>query len=64
MSTPAANAFSLPVMTMQPIEGSASKDSSARLTSLMSSVLRAFSACGRLSWISPTLPLVETRMVS
>jgi hypothetical protein len=32
MSTPAANAFSLPVMTMQPIVGSASKESSARLS--------------------------------
>jgi hypothetical protein len=64
MSTPAANAFSLPVMTMQPMEGSASKASSARLTSLMSWVLSAFSECGRFSVMRPTLPSVETMIVS
>ncbi len=64
MSTPAAKALSLPVMTMQPIAGSASKTLSARFNSLMSWVLRAFSACGRLSVMSPTLPLLVTRMVS
>jgi hypothetical protein len=64
MSTPAANAFSLPVMTMQPISGSASKPSSARLSSLIRSALSALSACGRLSVMSPTLPSVVTMIVS
>ena len=64
MSTPAANALSLPVMTMQPISGSASKPSSARLSSLIRSAFSAFSACGRLSVMSPTLPSVVTMIVS
>src|SRR5262249_12511648 len=51
-------------MTMQPMSGSASKASSARLSSLISFELRAFSACGRLSVMRPTLPSVVTMIVS
>jgi hypothetical protein len=57
--------FSLPVMTMQPISGSASKPSSARLSSLMRSALRAFSACVAVERdeTDPYLPVV-TMIVS
>src|SRR5262245_32364210 len=64
MSAPAANAFSLPVMTMQPMPSSASKASSAADSSSISCALRALSAFGRSSRIRPTRPFVSTTMVA
>src|SRR5579871_1717123 len=64
MSAPAANALSEPVMTTQPTLSSASKASSACFSSPISALLRALSACGRLSRINPTLPRVSTMMFS
>ncbi len=64
MSAPAANAFSEPVITRQPISGSRSNAVAAATTSFISVVLSAFSASGRLSVISPTRPLRSTRIVS
>src|SRR5215475_7756784 len=63
MSAPAANAFSLPVMTMQPMPSSASKPSSAAESSSISWALSALRALGRLSRTMPTRPLVSTMMV-
>ena len=56
MSAPAANAFSLPVMTMQPIWRRPRTPSSAALRSAMSAAFSALSACGRLSVMTPTAP--------
>ena len=64
MSAPAANALSLPVMTMQPMPSSASKVSRAAESSLITCALSALSALGRLSLTIPTRPLVSTMMVS
>src|SRR5579871_6887759 len=64
MSAPAANAFSEPVITMQPIASSASKASTAAASSRISALLSALSACGRLSRIRPTRPRVSTMMCS
>src|SRR5688500_7711235 len=57
MSAPAANAFSLPVMTMAPMPSSASKVLSATPSSCMSCGLSALSCFGRFSVIRPTRPL-------
>uniref|UniRef100_A0A2M4DGC9 Uncharacterized protein n=1 Tax=Anopheles darlingi TaxID=43151 RepID=A0A2M4DGC9_ANODA len=54
MSAPAANAFSLPVITIAPIESSASYRSSASLISATSPLHSAFSAFGRFSVIRAT----------
>ena len=56
MSAPAAKAFSLPVITMQPIAGSASKALRAAPSSSISSLFRALSCLGRFSVTTPTLP--------
>ena len=65
MSAPAANAFSLPVMIMQPIAGSASNDFSAAPSSSINWLLRALSCLGRLRVTMPTLPAsVRTSMSS
>jgi hypothetical protein len=64
ISAPAAKAFSLPVITRQPILSSASKASIACFNSSMSARLSALSACGRLSRMTPTRPLVSTMMFS
>ena len=53
MSAPAANAFSLPVSTMQAMLSSASKASSAAPSSSISGSLSAFIALGRFSAIQP-----------
>src|SRR5574343_195783 len=58
ISAPAATAFSLPVMTMQPMASSASKRSMA---APMPSLFRAFIASGRLMRIRPTLPMTSVR---
>lgn len=50
-----AKAFWLPVMTMAPTCGSLSMASSARPSSSIRPSHRALSACGRFSWIRPTL---------
>ena len=63
MSAPAAKARSLPVITIAPMFGSASKACRAATSSPMSVRLRAFSALGRLRRISPTLPRTSVRMV-
>src|SRR5439155_4854067 len=64
MSAPAANAFSLPVMTMAPTPSSASKACSAAPSSCMSCGLSAFSCFGRLSVTTPTRPFCSTVMSS
>jgi hypothetical protein len=64
MSAPAANAFSEPVMTMHPMASSASNAAIACPSSELSAELSAFSACGRLSRMMPTRPLVSTRVFS
>src|SRR3954454_17698153 len=64
MSAPAANAFSLPVITIAPIAASASNASSCCPSSIMSWSQSAFSACGRFSRISPTAPWVSIRIIS
>ena len=63
MSAPAAKAFSLPVRTMAPTAGSASKPRSAAPTSVISASQSAFSAAGRSSVTSPTLPRVSARII-
>lgn len=50
MSAPAAKAFSEPVRTMAPMEGSDWKERRAELSSRMRGVQRALRALGRLSW--------------
>jgi hypothetical protein len=50
MSAPAAKAFSLPVSTMAPMEGSASKALRAAFSSAINGVKRALRALGRWSW--------------
>ena len=64
MSAPAANAFSLPVMTIAPMPVSSSNSAAAVMTSFITWVLRAFSAFGRFSVIVPTRSSRVTRMVS
>jgi hypothetical protein len=51
MSAPAAKAFSLPVMTMQPMPSSASKASSAAPSLVHQASFSALSCLGRLSVI-------------
>jgi hypothetical protein len=53
MSAPAAKAFSLPVMTMQPMPSSASKASSAAPSWSIRASFSALSCLGRFSVISP-----------
>jgi hypothetical protein len=63
MSAPAAKAFWLPVMIMQPIASSASKACSAAPSSSISSSFNAFICFGRFSVTMPTLPAsVRTSM--
>ena len=65
MSAPAAKAFSLPVMTMQPMASSASKPFSAWPSSTISAGLRALSCLGRFSVMMPTFsPSVRVVMNS
>ena len=65
MSAPAAKAFSLPVMIMQPMASSASKALSAAPSSSISGALRALSALGRFSVMMPTFsPSVRTSISS
>ena len=64
MSAPAANAFSLPVMTMAPIPGSLSNSAAAVVTSCITWLLSALSAFGRFSVMVPTRSSRSTRMVS
>src|SRR2546426_817617 len=64
MSAPAANALSLPVITIAPTPASASKSSSALPSSCMSCGLSAFSCLGRSSVIRPTRPFCSTLMSS
>src|SRR2546425_11358477 len=64
MSAPAANAFSLPVMTMAPMPSFASNVCSAAPSSCMSWGLSAFSCFGRLSVMTPTRPFCSTEMSS
>ena len=64
MSAPAAKAFSEPVMTMQPMAGSASNSSTPATISRIACQFSAFSACGRLSVMSATRPSVSVRIVS
>jgi hypothetical protein len=54
MSAPAANARSLPVMTIAPTAASASAATTAALSSAKSGPLSALSALGRWSWMSAT----------
>lgn len=54
MSAPAANAFSEPVMTMEPIPSSASNSATAVATSRIMSLFSALSALGRCSVIRAT----------
>src|ERR1700693_1094248 len=63
MSAPAANALSLPVSTIAPIAGSASRSSNAAPSSAISPAFSAFSACGRFSVTIPTAPRRSTRML-
>jgi hypothetical protein len=63
MSAPAANAFSLPVSTMAPIAGSASKQRAASLISAISCEFSALSALGRFSVISATAPRASVSSV-
>src|SRR5438309_9913004 len=64
MSAPAANALSLPVITIAPTPASASKSSSALPSSCMSCGLSAFSCLGRSSVMRPTRPFCSTLMSS
>src|SRR6266480_586034 len=64
MSAPAANALSLPVITIAPTPASASNSSSALPSSCMSCGLSAFSCLGRSSVIRPTRPFCSTLMNS
>jgi hypothetical protein len=68
MSAPAANAFSLPVTTMQPMPSSASKASRAAPSSSISASFSALSCLGRFSVIRPVRcgpsPRVSMRMFS
>src|SRR5271168_1382808 len=64
MSAPAAKAFSLPVKTMQPIPSSASRSSTALAISRNTPKDSALSIFGRLSVMTPTLPLASTMMCS
>jgi len=68
MSAPAANAFSLPVITMQPMPASASKAFSAAPSSSISASFNALSCFGRFSVIRPVLrapvPRTSVRMSS
>ena len=59
MSAPAANAFSLPVSTMQPIASSASNSSIAVAISPNTPNDSAFSILGRLRRMRPTAPGVR-----
>ena len=64
MSAPAANAFSLPVTTMQPIASSASRSSTAAAISRKTPNDSALSIFGRFSVMMPTAPLLSTMMCS
>jgi len=64
MSAPAANAFSLPVITAQPCDGSASNAFIASSSSDRIWLLSALSAWGRFSVTSVAAPRCSTRMVS
>jgi hypothetical protein len=64
MSAPAANAFSLPVMTITEMPGSASNPASAASISSASASFSALSRCGRLSVMIATRSRVSTRMFS
>ena len=64
MSAPAANALALPVTMMAPMPGSASNSAAAVVTSFITWVLSALSACGRFSVMMPTRSSRSTRMVS
>src|SRR6266851_4873102 len=64
MSAPAAKAFSLPVMTTQPMVSSASNSSSTWPSSRTSGVHSALSAFGRFNLTTPTAPFRSTRMLS
>ena len=64
MSAPAANALSLPVMTIAPTASSASKAYSAAPSSCMSFGLSAFICLGRFSVTSPTRPRASVVMNS
>ena len=64
MSAPAANAFSLPVITIAPIPGSLSNSAAAVVTSFITSVLSALSAFGRFNVMVPTRSSRVTRIVS
>src|SRR5579875_1021358 len=63
MSAPAAKAFSVPVSTIAPIAGSASKARSASASSSINWSQSAFNACGRLSRIKPTAPRVSVTII-
>src|SRR5439155_26616400 len=62
MSAPAANALSLPVSTIAPIAGSASRSSNAAPISATRAAFSALSACGRFSVTTPTAPRRSSRM--
>ena len=64
MSAPAAKAFSLPVIRMQPILSSASRSSTAAAISRNTPNESAFSIFGRFSVMTPTGPLLSTMMNS
>src|ERR1700741_3024208 len=64
MSAPAANAFSLPVMTIAPTLSFASWACSPAPSSCMSWGLRAFNCLGRLSVTRPTRPFCSTLISS
>src|SRR3954452_1834991 len=64
MSAPAANAFSLPVIRMQPILSSASRSSTAAAISANTPNDSALSIFGRFSVMTPTAPLLSTMMYS
>jgi hypothetical protein len=64
MSAPAANALSDPVISRQPMFGSASNASIAVLSSSTRAALSALSAAGRLKRMMPTRPLVSTMIFS
>ena len=64
MSAPAAKAFSLPVIRMQPILSSASRSSTAAAISRNTPNDSALSIFGRFSVMTPTAPLLSTMMCS
>ena len=64
MSAPAANAFSPPASTMQPILSSASRSSTAAAISRNTPNDSALSIFGRFSVMMPTAPLLSTMMCS